>query len=151
MNKNQMEEIIGAALEKQGYELVDLIIQAHGSKKLLQFFVDKEGGTNLGDCEILTDKIDSIITMENLLDGAYILEVSSPGIKRVLKKPAHFKKFIGERARIFTKQPIENRATFTGIIEDADDNKIVLFDGTTRFNFKYEDIKKANLDPVVEF
>jgi ribosome maturation factor RimP len=130
---------------------VDLIIQNHGSKKLLQFFADKEGGFTLADCEILTNKIDAILTMENLIEGAYILEVSSPGLRRALKKPAHFKKFTGERAKIFTKEPIENRGVFTGLIASADDNQITLDDGTTKFTFKYEDIKKANLDPVVEF
>jgi ribosome maturation factor RimP len=150
-NKNVIETAIAAALEAQGYELVDLIIQNQGSKKLLQFFADKEGGFTLADCELLTNKIDAVLTMENLIDGAYILEVSSPGLRRVLKKPAHFKKFIGERAKIFTKEPIENRGVFTGIISEADDSKITLDDGTTKFVFTYADIKKANLDPVVEF
>ncbi|MDR0645548.1 MAG: ribosome maturation factor RimP [Elusimicrobiota bacterium] len=150
-NKNIIETAVAAALETQGYELVDLIIQNQGSKKLLQFFVDKENGFTLADCELLTNKIDAVLTMENLIDGAYILEVSSPGLRRVLKKPAHFKKFIGERAKIFTKEPIENRGVFTGIISEADDGKTTLDDGTTKFVFKYTDIKKANLDPVVEF
>lgn len=150
-NKNIIEETVAKALEPQGYELVDLIIQNQGSKKLLQFFADKDGGFTLADCEILSNKIDAVLTMENLIEGAYILEVSSPGIKRVLKKAAHFKKFIGERAKIFTKEPIENRGVFTGLIESADDNAVVLADGTNKFTFKYEDIKKANLDPVVEF
>ena len=150
-NKNVIEETVAKALETQGYELVDLIIQNQGSKKLLQFFADKEGGFTLADCETLTNKIDAVLEMENLIEGAYILEVSSPGIKRVLKKPAHFQRFIGERAKVFTKEPIENRGVFTGIISAADDNQLTLEDGTTKFTFKYEDIKKANLDPVVEF
>ena len=150
-NKNYIEESVAKALETQGYERIDLIIQAHGSKKLLQFFVDKEGGVNLNDCEVLSNKIDAVLTMENLIDGAYILEVSSPGIKRVLKKPAHFKRFIGERAKIYTKEPIEKRACFTGLIDSADDEQFVLDDGTTKFTFKYDALKKANLDPVTEF
>ena len=150
-NKNYIEQSVAKAIETQGYELIDLIVQAHGSKKLLQFFVDKEGGVNLNDCEILSNKIDAVLTMENLIDGAYILEVSSPGIKRVLKKPAHFKRFIGERAKIYTKEPIENRACFTGLIDSADDEQFVLDDGTTKFTFKYDALKKANLDPVTEF
>lgn len=150
-NKNYIEESVAKALETQGYELIDLIIQAHGSKKLLQFFVDKEGGVNLNDCEVLSNKIDAVLTMENLIDGAYILEVSSPGIKRVLKKPAHFKRFIGERAKIYTKEPIEKRSCFTGLIDSADDEQFVLDDGTTKFTFKYDALKKANLDPVTEF
>lgn len=150
-NKNQIETVVAEALQQQGYELIDLIFQPHGSKQLLQFFVDKEGGINLGDCETLTDKIDAILQMENLVNGAYILEVSSPGLKRVLKKPAHFKKFTGERAKIFLKEPIDNRGVFTGLIESADDKQIVLSDGTNKYTFVYDAIKKAHLDPVTEF
>ena len=95
-SKNIIEETIYKALLQDGYELIDLIIQHQGSKELLQFFVDKEGGISLNDCELLTKKIDSVLTMEDLVEGAYILEVSSPGIKRVLKKPEHFKRFVGE-------------------------------------------------------
>lgn len=150
-NKNFIEDAVAQALSTQGYELIDLIIQAHGSKKLLQFFVDKQGGINLNDCEELSNKIDAILTMENLIDGAYILEVSSPGIKRVLKKPDHFKRFVGERAKIYLKEAIEKRACFTGLIDSADDEQFVLDDGTNKFTFKYEALKKANLDPVTEF
>ena len=148
---NTIEQTVASALEGQGVELVDLVIQNQGRKKLLQFFVDKQGGVTLDDCAALTDKIDSILEMENLIDGAYILEVSSPGIKRALKKPAHFKRFINERIRVVVKNPIEGRGFFTGTIASADDNGFVLDDGTTQFNFKYEDVKKVNLDPVLEF
>ena len=148
---NTIEQTVAAALEGQGVELVDLVIQNQGRKKLLQFFVDKQGGVTLDDCAELTDKIDSVLEMENLIDGAYILEVSSPGIKRALKKPAHFKKFINERVRVIVKTPIEGRGFFTGTIASADDNGFVLDDGTTQFNFKYTDVKKVNLDPVLEF
>ena len=150
-SKIETEEIISQAIAADGYELIDLIIQNQGSKKLLQFFVDKNGGLTLNDCEILTRKIDAVLTMENIIEGAYILEVSSPGMNRVLKKPEHFKRFLGERAKITLKQALENRANFTGLIETADDDKIVLSDGTNKFTFKYEDIKKAHLDPVTEF
>ncbi|ACC98220.1 Uncharacterized protein conserved in bacteria [Elusimicrobium minutum Pei191] len=146
-----IESVVADGLANQGYEVVDLIVQNQGSKKLFQFFVDKEGGINLDDVEKASRLIDSIIEMENLIEGAYILEASSPGIKRVLKKPEHFKKFIGQRAKITLKQMIENRANFTGLIAGANETEMTLDDGTTQFKFKYEDIKKANLDPVLEF
>ncbi len=146
-----IEQTVSAALESKGVELVDLVIQNQGRKKLLQFFVDKSGGITLDDCSALTDSIDAVLEMENLIDGAYILEVSSPGIKRALKKPAHFKKFVGERIRVIVKTPIEGRGFFTGQLASADDTGFILDDGTTQFNFKYEDVKKVNLDPVLEF
>ena len=143
-SKNIIEETIYKALLQDGYELIDLIIQHQGSKELLQFFVDKESGISLNDCEILTKKIDSVLTMENLIDGSYILEVSSPGIKRVLKKPEHFKRFVGERACIYLKTPLEKRGRFTGLIESANDKDFVLDDGTNKYTFTYDNVKKAN-------
>lgn len=146
-----IEEVVSKALETQQIELVDLVIQNQGRKKVLQFFVDKKGGVTLDDCGELTDKIDSILEMENLMEGAYVLEVSSPGVHRVLKKPQHFQRFIGERVKIVLKIPLEGRGSFTGVIASADENGFVLDDGTNQFNFKYDNIKKANLDPVLEF
>lgn len=146
-----IEQTVAAALQGQGVELVDLVIQNQGRKKLLQFFVDKDGGVTLDDCSELSNKIDSVLEMESLIDGAYILEVSSPGVKRALKKPEHFKKFINERVRIVLKTPLEGRGFFTGTIASVADDGFILDDGTNQFNFKYDNIKKANLDPVLEF
>ena len=146
-----IEQTVAAALQSQGVELVDLVIQNQGRKKLLQFFVDKDGGVTLDDCSELSNKIDSVLEMESLIDGAYIVEVSSPGVKRALKKPEHFKKFINERVRIVLKTPLEGRGFFTGTIASVADDGFILDDGTNQFNFKYDNIKKANLDPVLEF
>lgn len=146
-----IEQTVAAALQGQGVELVDLVIQNQGRKKLLQFFVDKDGGVTLDDCSELSNKIDSVLEMESLIDGAYILEVSSPGVKRALKKPEHFKKFMNERVRIVLKTPLEGRGFFTGTIASVADDGFILDDGTNQFNFKYDNIKKANLDPVLEF
>ncbi|MBO5011724.1 MAG: ribosome maturation factor RimP [Elusimicrobiaceae bacterium] len=146
-----IEQTVAKALEAGGVELVDLVIQNQGKKKLLQFFVDKVGGVTLDDCGELTDKIDSVLEMENLIDGAYILEVSSPGVQRVLKKPAHFKQFLTQRVKIVLKVPLEGRGFFTGVIASADDEGFMLDDGTNQYRFAYDNIKKANLDPVLEF
>lgn len=146
-----IEDTVAKALAARQVELVDLVIQHQGRKAVLQFFVDKTGGVTLDDCEELTDIIDSILEMENLIDGAYVLEVSSPGVQRVLKKPEHFKRFVGERAKIVLKVPLEGRGSFTGVIAQADDNAFVLDDGTNTFRFEYNNLKKAQLDPVLEF
>ncbi len=146
-----IEQTVAKALESEQVELVDLVIQHQGKKAVLQFFVDKVGGVTLDDCGVLTDKIDAILEMENLIDGAYILEVSSPGVNRVLKKPAHFKQFITQRVKIVLKVPLEGRGFFTGVIDSADDTAFVLDDGTNKYRFTYDNIKKANLDPVLEF
>ena len=146
-----IEETVAKALAARNVELVDLIIQHQGRKAVLQFFVDKAGGVTLDDCGELTNQIDAILEMENLVDGAYILEVSSPGVQRVLKKPEHFKRFSGQRVKIILKVPLDGRGSFTGVIAQADDHAFVLDDGTNQFRFEYNNLKKAHLDPVLEF
>lgn len=146
-----IEETVAKALQARQIELVDLVIQYQGRKAVLQFFVDKAGGVTLDDCGELTDQIDSVLEMENLIDGAYVLEVSSPGVNRVLKKPEHFKRFCGQRVKVILKVPLNGRGSFTGVIASADENAFVLDDGTNQFRFEYNNIKKANLDPVLEF
>ena len=140
-----IEETVSRALASQGVELVDLVIQHQGRKAVLQFFVDKVGGVTLDDCGTLTDTIDSILEMEN------IIEVSSPGVQRVLKKPEHIKRFVQERVKISLKVPLNGRGVFTGVIATADDDALTLDDGTNQYRFEYTNIKKANLDPVLEF
>lgn len=146
-----IEETVAKALAAKQVELVDLVIQHQGRKAVLQFFVDKTGGITLDDCGELTDTIDSILEMENLVDGAYVLEVSSPGVQRVLKKPEHFKRFAGQRVKVILKVPLGGRGSFTGVIAQADDHAFVLDDGTNQFRFEYNNLKKAHLDPVLEF
>lgn len=146
-----IEETVSKALEQLNVELVDLVIQTQGHKKVLQFFVDKAGGVTLDDCGELTDKIDAILEMENLIDGAYVLEVSSPGVHRVLNKPQHYQRFVNERVKVILKTPLNGLGFFTGIIALADDNGFVLADGTNNYRFEYDNIKKATLDPVLEF
>ena len=146
-----IEQTVANALAAQGVELVDLIIQHQGRKAVLQFFVDKVGGITLDDCGRLTDQIDAMLEMEQLIDGAYVLEVSSPGVNRVLKKPAHFKRFLQERVKVVLKVPVNGRGSFTGVIAQADDDAFVLDDGTNQYRFEYANLKKAHLDPVLEF
>jgi len=69
----------------------------------------------------------------------------------VLKKPEHFKRFTGERVKIVLKVPLEGRGSFTGVIASAEEDAFVLDDGTNQFRFAYNNLKKANLDPVLEF
>lgn len=146
-----IEETVAKALRARQVELVDLVIQHQGRKAVLQFFVDKPGGITLDDCSELTNQIDALLEMENLVSGAYVLEVSSPGVNRVLKKPEHFKRFEGDRVKVVLKVPLEGRGSFTGVIARADDDAFVLDDGTNQYRFEYANLKKAHLDPVLEF
>ena len=152
-NSERIEQALTPLFSQEKMELVDLKVGNNGYKTLFQFFIDRTDGAavTIDDCQTMSDKISSVLEMDNLSGTAYVIEVSSPGVDRVLKKPAHFMRFVKERVKLFTKRPIENRALFTGVIAAADADKITLVDGVNTYNFRYEEIKSARLDPVLEF
>jgi len=149
------EAIISAveqAISRHNMEIVDLVVGKHRNKTFLQFFLDKnEGGITIDDCQKMSDIISGILDMEEIVKGAYVLEVSSPGINRPLTKPEHFKKFTGQPAKIELIADVGGQHNFTGTIFEATDDGFTLDEGTKKHEFKYSEVKKARLDPVIEF
>jgi ribosome maturation factor RimP len=151
-NKDKIADTVIPVLNQHNMELVDLVVGQYRNKTLIQFFIDrKEGRITLDDCQKMSEIIGSVIDMEQIVQGAYVLEVSSPGIKRPLTKPEHFKRFTGSRVKVELKNPVGDQHNFSGIIAKAGDDAILLDDGMKQHNFKYEQIKKARLDPVLNF
>lgn len=151
-DNSKIEQALAPILKQNGCELVDLVISRTGRKPTLQFFIDKlEGAINVEDCARMSGKIEGVLDMEEFFPQGYIIEVSSPGISRPLKKPEHFMRFLNERVKVILRDPLENRAVFTGLIAAASETDFTVNDGTSSFTFKYERVKKATLDPVVEF
>ena len=99
--------------------------KSHGGY-ILRVFIDKSEGVNIKDCEKVSREIEAILDVEDPMPGAYVLEVSSPGMDRPLKGADDFKKFSGKTARVVTKAPIGKQTFFIGKILSADDREVVL-------------------------
>ncbi len=128
----QIEELIQPILDDLGLELVDLIYQRETRGWVLRFLLDKEGGINLDDCAQASREFSAILDVEDVLDTAYTLEVSSPGIDRPLKKPRDFERFSGQQIKVKTVVAIDpdergrKRKTFIGMLDGLDGDKILL-------------------------
>jgi len=145
MQKESIEKETEPLLTENGFELVDLKVLKHGSKFLLQFFIDRvEGGVTLEDCGIASDKLGSYLDMNNVLEGGYILEVSSPGVDRVLRKEKDFLKFKGSKVKLRLKKPVNNARVYYGGLLDFQDGKVLLSGGLA---FDLNDIDEARLNP----
>ena len=139
---------IAALLEKTvtqiGYELVDLEMSNHG--KMLRLFIDKPEGITVDDCATVSDHISRLLSVEMDVDYDR-LEVSSPGLDRVIKKPADFVRFAGQRAKLKLRFAVEGRKNFLGVLQGVDGDDVVLErDGATH-RFALTGIEKARLDP----
>ena len=157
-----LHSLIEKSVSQLGYELVDLEISNRG--KLLRVFIDKQNpvdvkdSVNIDDCSLVSNQLGNLLAVENDIDYDR-LEVSSPGLDRVLKKEADFVRFIGERANVKLRVGIKDesanatattlpRKTFLGFIKGVDDGVLLLdFEGVI-YKMALSNIDKARLSPM---
>ena len=139
-----LEALIEKNVSKLGYELVDFEIINRG--ELLRIFIDKPSSINIDDCVSVTNQLKHILTVEEdiIFDR---LEVSSPGINRVIKKLQDFERFKGEKIKIKTRSPIEERKNFTGTLKGTKKNLVLIEFNNVLVEISLDNIEKARLDP----
>ena len=127
MYEQKTEEILLPIVEEYGFELVDVEYVKEGSNWYLRAYIDKPGGIGVNDCEVVSRRLSDILDEKDYIDDSYILEVSSPGLGRPLKKEKDFKRSLGEEVEIRTYRMIDRKKEFTGILKawDADTVTIV--------------------------
>ena len=132
--EQKTEEILIPIMEEYGFELVDVEYVKEGSSWYLRAYIDKPGGININDCETVSRRLSDILDDKDFIDDAYIMEVSSPGLGRPLKKEKDFKRSLGMEVDIRTYRMIDRQKEFTGILTayDAGTVTIELEDETTK-------------------
>lgn len=107
-------------------ELVDVEYVKEGSDYYLRIYADKEGGITIGDCETVNRAMSDLLDENDFIDDAYILEVSSPGLTRPLKKENDFKRSIGKTVEVKTYTKINNCKEFEGELTAYDDDTVTV-------------------------
>lgn len=153
----KVEALILPILNDLGMELVDLEFKREGRSWALRLFIDKPGGVTLDDCAEVNREFGAVLEVEDPIEYAYRLEVSSPGIDRPLKKPADFGRFAGQMVKIKTRTLLDpderghRRKTFLGELLGLADGSVRLRQTDRRggeIAIPLEEIDKANLEPV---
>ena len=147
----QLDELITSFLANGKYELVDTQYIREAGKMVLRVFVDTEGGIKLDDCAQLSQELGDLVDNSGITKDAYVLEVSSPGLDRVLKKESDFVKYRGKRAKISLFAPVEEQRHFTAVINSAGDGKVNFSDVFTGKNVDIEIAKIASARLDVDF
>lgn len=146
MYEKNTEEILIPMTEELGFELVDVEYVKEGSSRYLRAYIDKPGGININDCETVSRRLSDILDEKDYIDEAYILEVSSPGLGRPLRKEKDFKRSLGEEVEIRTYRMIDKQKEFTGILKDYDEKTVTIeLDGGTVRIFEKSDIALIRL------
>ena len=125
--EEKVTKLVEPIIENLGYELYDVEYAKEGKNYFLRIFIDSEKGIDLNDCEKVNDSITDILDKENYIKEQYFLEISSPGIERVLRKDKHLEKNIGEEVTIKLFKKDENgKKEYLGKLKDFNQEKIVI-------------------------
>ena len=133
-------------IEEQGYELVEAEFARGDRGWTLRLFVDKDGGFALDDCRKVSQLVSPVLDATGVVDDKYVLEVSSPGLDRPVRKPADFERFAGEAIKIKAHTPVAGRRRFAGVLQGSRDGLVTVDCDGTAYEVHLENIKKANLD-----
>lgn len=124
--RDTVKERLLPLIKDQNLELVDFEFSPSGSKSLLRIYVDKPEGITIDECANLSRKVSDFLDMENLIPHRYNLEVSSPGLDRPLVKREDFMRKVGEKVRVFLKQPVDGKLDLVGEIKKFQEETVYL-------------------------
>ena len=145
---NRVWQLAVPLVEGERMEIVDIEFRHEGSRggRVLRLYLDKDGGPNVDDLSRISRQLSELLDGEDTIDGNYTLEVSSPGINRPLKKPAHFARFVGKRIRVRTRDLIDGRRSFLGILGQVVEDSVILTQEGKRYQIPFSMIEKSNYD-----
>lgn len=124
--EKRTEKLLLPIVQANQVEIYDVEYVKEGSDFYLRCYIDKEGGVNINDCEAVSRALSDELDREDFIEEAYILEVSSPGLGRALKKDKHLEKSLLKDVDIRTYKPIEGSKEFTGKLKSFDKDTVIL-------------------------
>src|SRR6202789_3998586 len=145
----QIAERVGGP---EGIEIVDVQLLGAGRGRVLRIFIDRPQGVSHADCEFISHQVGTILDIEDVIPGdSYTLEVSSPGLERKLSKAKDFERFVGQKAKVVLREPVENQRSWVGKLAGFSQGVIAMEITALEpaagrvIHFPLEQVQKANL------
>lgn len=149
MLRTQLGELLGPVVAGLGYELWEIEYAPRAGGGLLRLYIDAAAGISLDDCERVSRAVSETLDETDPIPGQYTLEVSSPGLDRVLRTQAHFARFAGKRVKLEMMRPVAGRKRFQGRLTQVGDGEITLATDGGTISLPIDDIHRARLIPDV--
>lgn len=141
--EEKVESLVETTINNLGYELYDVEYAKEGKEYFLRIFIDKPEGIDLNDCEKVNNSINDLLDEADYIKEQYFLEVSSPGIERILKKDKHLQANIGNLVEVKLFKPIEEQKVIQGILKNFNKENL-----TIKSNEKNIEIERKNISVI---
>jgi ribosome maturation factor RimP len=152
---DRIRRAVEGVVRREGFELLDVELASERNRFIVRLYIDtvppgtKERGVTVDHCSYVSRIVGDLLDVEDVIDGEYHLEVSSPGLFRPLTKPEHFERALGERVKVKTYEKIDGRKVFTGILKAAQEGRLVIEIDGADYTVRAESVAKANLEPLL--
>ena len=145
---DKIRDVVTPPTEAAGYEIVDLEWKREPVGWIVRVFIDHPRGITHDDCERISRELSAVLDVSDVIPHAYHLEVSSPGLNRPLRTLSHFRRHVGQKARVRLKQGVAGRRNYAGVIVKVDDEqgKVILEVDGSEHALPLADLEKANLE-----
>lgn len=144
--EEKIEKLIQKPIEDLGYSLYDVNYVKEGKDYFLRIFIDQEEkGIDLNDCEKVSDVINPLLDKEDVIKEMYFLEVSSPGIERIIRKEKHLEENKGKEIEVNLFKTLENKKVYDGILEKWDEENIYIIENEKQIIIERKNISLMKL------
>jgi ribosome maturation factor RimP len=149
MKEQQLQALLEPIIEAMGFELWGLEYVSAGKHSLLRLYIESENGITVDDCAAVSDQASGVLDVEDPISGEYTLEVSSPGMDRLLFKLDQYPAYRGETIELRLRTAFEGRRRFKGILQGIEGDEVVVLVDDHEFLLPHEAIEKARIQPRI--
>lgn len=143
--ETKTQTLLEPIAQENGVSVYDVEYVKEGADFHLCAFIDKPGGVNIQDCENVSRALSDALDREDFIADAYVLEVSSPGLGRALKKDKHLQSAVGEKVEIKLFKPVDKCKEFSGVLEGFDRDSVTILEGDGARTFRRTEIALIRL------
>ncbi|SHI89246.1 ribosome maturation factor RimP [Parasporobacterium paucivorans] len=139
------EQMISPFLQEKNFELVDVEYVKEAGNYFLRLYIDKQGGITIDDCEIVSRTLSEMLDNDDFIKEAFILEVSSPGLSRPLKKDKDFQRNLGKEVELRLYNQFEKKKEFRGVLKEYSKETVTIETEDRSIEFKRAEIALIRL------
>ncbi len=143
--QQELDKLIRSTVNGLGYELWGYEYRLQTESALLRIFIESEKGINLDDCSTVSRQIGAALDVDDLIPVAYILEISSPGVDRVLFDANQYERYLGEKIKVRTRIPVDGRRNFKGKMVAVSDTDVTVEIDNLDYDIPFEVVDRARV------
>jgi ribosome maturation factor RimP len=147
--EQQIEQLLQPTVEAMGFDLWGVEYVSQGRHSILRLYIDAEQGINVDDCAAVSHQAGSVLDVEEPINGEYTLEVSSPGMDRLLFKLEQYPQYANEVIELRLRSPFEGRRKFKGILKGIEGEDIVVQVDDHEYLLPHSAVDKARIEPRI--